>query len=105
MKKYLILTLTVFAMTLLGLQTIADEPSKVDKPVLQENCAINPELNGKINDSEKERSSDDEYVRHIRCNCYKYDQSGCRKYGNLDEKWTKYNNNDDSKSEKARTDK
>ena len=104
MKKYLILALTVFTITLLGLQTNADEPNQTAQPVSQENCATKCS-DSNINDSAKKPASDGEYVRHIKCNCYKYDQGGCRKFGAFDEKWTKYNKNDGSKSDKVRKDK
>ena len=94
MKKYLILALTVFTVTLFGLQTNADEINKTEQPVLQENSTVN---GSNINDSAKDKSSDVEFVKCIRCNCFKCDESGCRKYGNLDEKWTKYDKKDSHK--------
>ena len=97
MKKYLVLALAVFTMTLIGLQTNADEPNQTVQPVSQENCVTK---DSNISDSAKKPASDEGYVRHIKCNCYKYDQGGCRKFGSFDEKWSKYDKNDNSKSDK-----
>ena len=104
MKKYLILTITVFTMTLIGLQTNADESNQTVQPVSQE-YSTTKDSDSNINDSEKKSPSDAEYVRHIRCDCYKYDQGGCRKFGSLDEKWSKYNKNDSSKCDKCNSGK